>query len=280
VSLALILWTRYREVTTGALRVLFAAWLVLVAVSTLTTYQHHFIDLPTGLWAGLLVIAALPERFTAARMPRLALIYFSGAFLFTVGAFWWRQWILLWPGFALSMVAAGYWTGDSVWIGKRHGRVAPWMWPYTVAAWVSSRVWTRGEPSRAMVADQVWVGRAPSASDRDGMKSFVDVTAELPLPSDAWVPMLDLAAPTVEQLDAAVHAIAKLESRRPTLVNCALGYSRSAASVAAWLVATGRASDVEQAIARVRAARPQVIFRPRLRERLEEWDRQRRARLG
>src|SRR5262249_15051310 len=60
VGLAAILWMRYRAHTAGRLRILLAIWLVLVAASTLTTYQHHFIDVPTGLWAGLLVIAALP----------------------------------------------------------------------------------------------------------------------------------------------------------------------------------------------------------------------------
>jgi len=43
-------------------------------------------------------------------------------------------------------------------------------------------------------------------------------------------------------------------------VCCALGYSRSAASVAAWLLRSGRASDADAAVAIVRAARPGIVL--------------------
>ena len=46
-----------------------------------------------------------------------------------------------------------------------------------------------------------------------------------------------------------------VRARGPVLVCCALGYSRSACAVAAWLLATGRAATVDAALARVRAAR-------------------------
>ncbi|HLD69093.1 MAG TPA: hypothetical protein VJA19_24035, partial [Pseudomonas sp.] len=47
-------------------------------------------------------------------------------------------------------------------------------------------------------------------------------------------------------------------ARGPLLVCCALGYSRSATAVAAWLLHSGRAADVDMALARLRAASPQV----------------------
>jgi protein-tyrosine phosphatase len=39
-----------------------------------------------------------------------------------------------------------------------------------------------------------------------------------------------------------------------------LGYSRSAAAVAAWLLTTGRAASVYEAIAEVRHARPRIVL--------------------
>jgi hypothetical protein len=272
-SLAMILWTRYRAHTGGAIRGLLAAWLVLVALSTLTTYQHQFIDLPAGLWAGLLVIAAVPEDRKRAPQLRLTLLFLMGAFVCAAAAFVLRGfgWLLLWPGLSLSMVAAAYWTGDPAWLAKRGTLAAVSILPYRAAAWINSRLWTRGEPAKNHLVDGVWIGRAPSRLDRDGMNSLVDLTAELPMRSDAYIPMLDLMPPTDEQLDAAVHAIMKLAVRRPTLVCCALGYSRSAIACAAWLVAAGHTATAEEALAQVRRARPQVVIGPHLELRLQQW---------
>ncbi len=277
VGLAVILWVRFRAHIPAALRVPFAIYFVLIAVSALTTYQHQFIDVPTGAWAGLLVIAALPERRVAAPQIRLTLSYLAGAVVCTVAAFALRGfgWLLLWPGFALSMVAAAYWTCDPAWLGKR------WlMLPYTAAAWINSRLWTRGEPARNLLTDAVWIGRAPSAKDRDGMNSVVGLAPELAIRSDAHIAMLDLLPPTCDQLEAVVRAIAKLGGRRPTLVCCALGYSRSAVAAAAWLIAAGHAANTEDALAQVRRARPQVVVGPKFRLCLEQWAEQRKEHAG
>ena len=83
--------------------------------------------------------------------------------------------------------------------------------------------------------------------------------------------MLDLTPPTSEQLDAAVQAILDLSGRRPTLVCCALGYSRSAIASAAWLLTAGHAKNTEDALDQVKRARPQVVVGPKYKQRLEEW---------
>lgn len=101
------------------------------------------------------------------------------------------------------------------------------------------------------------------------MRSVVDLTAELTLKSNAWIPILDLTEPSDTQLDAAVQTIEI--TARPTLVCCALGYSRAAAVSVAWLFATGRATSVDQAIAMVQTARPQVVVHSKLRLRLQQW---------
>jgi protein-tyrosine phosphatase len=51
--------------------------------------------------------------------------------------------------------------------------------------------------------------------------------------------MLDLVPPDPASLADAAGAIEALRARGPVLVCCALGFSRSACAIAAWLVSTG-----------------------------------------
>jgi hypothetical protein len=274
VGFAVILWLRFRANTAGIVRITIAALFVVEALSTLTTYQHQFIDVPTGLWAGLLVVAALPERRKHAPELRLTLLYLAGAIGCTAAAFLLQGlgWLLLWPGFALSMVACAYWSGDSIWLGTESRLLRPFLWPYTATAWLNSRIWTMGQPSRNHLLEGVWIGRAPSRLRSNGtMKSVVGLAPELPIQGDAKVAMLDLMVPTEEQLDAAVYAIMGLSDQRPTLVCCALGYSRSAIAAAAWLIAAGHAAGPQEAIEKVKRARPQVVVKPDFEQRLAQW---------
>ena len=62
IALLIILWVLYaRHVPRWALWLLHP-WFVLVGVSVLTTYQHHFIDLPTGALLGFLCLWLWPEH--------------------------------------------------------------------------------------------------------------------------------------------------------------------------------------------------------------------------
>ena len=44
------------------------------------------------------------------------------------------------------------------------------------------------------------------------------------------------------------------------LVNCALGYSRSAAAVATWLIVSGKAEGADAAVAAIRIVRPHIVL--------------------
>jgi protein-tyrosine phosphatase len=290
-SLTTILWAKYSQHLHGTTLWLMRAWMVLVGVSTLTTYQHHFIDLPTGIWVGFFCIAMFPDdvatvpcepafvpqriKFSAAYL--LGGVALVGLALRIGGAAWW----LLWPAGALLMVAGIYWSGRPELFRKENGEMATAMvcllWPYLAAAWLNARLWTHREPHADEITDGIWLGRLPGKDERvrHGIASIVDLTAELPAHTTGivyrGVPMLDLLEPTVAQLEAAVTAIEELRSKRPTLVCCALGYSRSAAAVTAWLIATGQVRTVDESIALIRARRSRVVLNPAHRERLEEW---------
>jgi protein-tyrosine phosphatase len=93
--------------------------------------------------------------------------------------------------------------------------------------------------------------------------SVVDLTAELSRPRTAvrWasLPTLDLVAPDADLLRRAADAIEEAHRHGPVLVCCALGYGRSAAAVAAWLVQTGRMPDRESALRHLRTKRPRLV---------------------
>jgi protein-tyrosine phosphatase len=72
--------------------------------------------------------------------------------------------------------------------------------------------------------------------------------------------MLDLIVPAPEQLARAAAEIEQARGAGRVLVCCALGYSRSAAAVAGWLLSTGRAASVDAAIAEIRRARPRIAL--------------------
>ena len=282
IALLVILWALFAQKVRGVARVVLHAWFALIGVSVLTTWQHHFIDLPTGALLGFFCLWLWPQdgptplaaasRTSDPRRVALALRYALGAVAVAAlafaggGAALW----LLWIAVALLGVAVNYaWLGAAG-FQKRDGRhsaaAAVLLAPYLAGAIVNARWWTRGRPAFDPVADEVWLGRIPTTAelDRGEFEGVVDLTCEMSFDRGARgyvnIAVLDLTLPDRVALDAAVHAIERLRPQGRVLVCCALGVSRSAVTVAAWLVATGRAPDAEAALARVRAARPQIVL--------------------
>ncbi len=63
VALLVILWARLAPLLPTPGRALLAAWFWLIALSVLTTFQHHLIDLPLGAALGVASLAAASNRF-------------------------------------------------------------------------------------------------------------------------------------------------------------------------------------------------------------------------
>jgi membrane-associated phospholipid phosphatase len=305
IALLVILWVLYARHLSGAARWVLHFWFALIGVSVLTTYQHHFIDLPTGLWVGLLCLWLFPHEDSVLwgaavaddpQRIRLATGYALAAATLAALAVWaggWALW-LLWVSGSLALVAATYAfigeagfqkeeghlevreartqrvVGRNPYSSPHPGRLsfgAYWLLaPYLAGAWINSRWWTRNCADASVVVPGLMIGRLPTSRERrvSGVRAIVDVTAELPCDPQGVdytsVPMLDLVVPSPDRLERAAHAIDSALRSRPALVCCALGFSRSAMAVAAWLLSSGRAKDVAEAIAMVRRSRPAIVL--------------------
>jgi membrane-associated phospholipid phosphatase len=287
IALLVVLWDLYRKQVPRSWHWLLHGYFALIGVSVLTTWQHHFIDVPTGALLGLFCLWLwpdnLPSPLAGAKVTRdrarlrLATAYFGGALACALLAGFlggWALW-LFWPAVSLLLVVLAYAVLGAA-AFQKDGRGAMslaagcLLWPYCVGAWINSRAWTRSLPQAVEVAAPVWLGRIPTASG-SAFSSVVDLAAELPAPTRAgrwWAfPALDLVTPApclLREAAAAIERETALANRGDgrVLVCCALGLSRSAAALATWLASTGRSRDAAGAIAMVKAVRPEVVLGP------------------
>ncbi|QEN90125.1 phosphatase PAP2/dual specificity phosphatase family protein [Labrys sp. KNU-23] len=302
IALLVILWVHYADHLPSWARWLLHPWFALIGLSVLTTYQHHFFDIPTGALLGLFCLWLWPDeslsrvhgRPVRSSLPasvvlpgadetsahpggevkrrKLAAYYGGGALVLALAGIalgGWGLW-LCYPAASLVLVAANYlWRGAAGFQKRADGSMSLatrlLFAPYQLGAFLNSRWWTRRESAAGEVRPGVYLGRIPSRFDRapENYGSVVDLAAELPawrgIPTQA-VPMLDLIAPKPASLVVAAKAIEAARGQGKVLVCCALGYSRSAAAVTTWLLASGEAKTVDEAIAIIRAIRPRIVL--------------------
>lgn len=285
IALAVILWDWYRRLIDARwARAVLHLSAFAICASVLTTWQHHFIDIPTGALLGLVCVwlwplervVSLPQGWRLARDAqrwKLAGLYAAGALAFLAAALalggiglWFA-----WPAASLALVALNYaGLGARGFQMDRRGRIrwaARWLLaPYRLGAAVNAWLWTRRLPASVEVAPGLRLGRIPTLAEWEaaGRPRLVSLSAELQLPpvdGARCVPLLDLVVPMPLHLQRAASVIeGQRRAGRAVWVCCALGFSRSAAAVIAWLRLHGAAGSLLQAEGLVRQARPQIVL--------------------
>lgn len=278
IALLVIIWDHWRRRLTGVWRATWHVWSLLIGVSVLTTWQHHIVDIPTGALLGLFALWLFPvanasplSGFTLTtdrKARRLAFAYgvVAGAFLlFAVisvtsngaGLLW------LWPSLAFLLVAIGYaGAGPQIFQKQQDGTASLaslWLlWPYRFGARVNRWWWTRSLPAAVDIGGGVFLGRVPNRGELAPYAAVVDMTAEFLAPGEErinWraIPSLDLMPLTGASIREGALAIDDGRVRGRVLICCALGFQRSAAVAACWLVRSGRAADAAAAAAQLKA---------------------------
>ncbi len=291
IALLFIVFTPYGRRIAGPLRVLLIVWFFLIGISAVLTWQHHVIDLLTGAMLTVLTFYLIPESGTPAPLRRaarphtkLAAVYAAAAALSLILAKLWSV-VLLWPAVALALVAAAYAGCGPGIFEKTDGRL-PWpvailLAPYLQGAHLFHWFHHRLSPSRAEIAPRVILGRQLNQTEaarevRSGITAVLDLTAEYSAPpafrrvAYLNLPVLDLTVPEPQQVREGVRFIREQTRSGTVYVHCALGHSRSAGTVAAYLLAARLAADAESAVAHIRAARPRIVIGKRWMARLQE----------
>lgn len=278
VALASLLWPLYVRHTGGRLRWFVHGWFLLMVASPLFTWQHHLLDVATGAMLGQVCVFAFPESRkralvrSAAANFHVARLYASGSVMFAVLAivlgsglgsrlgFW--SWLLLWPAVSLALIATAYVRGNSNVFRKKDGRLPistrVVLGPYLIGAGLSRLIYRHHGVPWIEAAPGVYSGRLLTkrealAMSAMGVTGVLDVTAEysetraLQKIEYLNVPVLDLTQPSREHLDAAIAFITKHARRGGVYVHCALGVSRSAAVVGAYIASLQPRPNPEEA---------------------------------
>lgn len=235
IAYCMIFWTALRsQVHSGAL----ALWLLLVALSTVFTWQHHVLDVAGGALLGVMALRLLPAKtpvaFTYTLLAGLSLL----AWLLFTG--WW--WLYLCA--SLLLVARAYHRNDAAFLRKHNGRYQFWIWiayaPYLcgyLLTWQLVRWHERHHPPFVEHCKGLWTGRRLSASEATQLPQgcvVIDLANELsetPIlrhHTYHYFPLLDLHAPTVQsatQILATIHNY--INQGRIVYLHCAMGYRRS-----------------------------------------------------
>ncbi len=296
ITLCLILADLYGRHTRGIFRTMLFAWFGLIAASTELTWQHHLVDVAGGaMLAGFAFYfyQDLEPSLPGTRNIKIGCYYAAGAasMVALASAVWPWGAILLWPAASFGIFAAAYFgLGPGV-FRKTDGRV-PWSTRFALAIVVighhlSLAYYRRRCRAWDEVAPEVLIGRTLTESEaaalvRRGVTAVLDLTAEfseanaLRAANYLSLPILDLTAPTQEQLRSAVAFIAAEAENGRVYVHCKIGYSRSAAVAGAYLLSSGQAATVEEAVAQMRRVRPSIVIRKEAMDALRTFH----ARLG
>lgn len=284
ITLGTLLAQTFGRHTRGVLRVAILIWFGLIAASAVLTYQHHLLDIVGGFVLAVYCLYFIQEApYRAAVVPnrRIGGYYAAGALLVVIpiAVFWPWSAALGWIAFALAIAASGYFAIGPAIYRKGNGAVPRSAWfavgPLLLGQHLSLRYYRRQCRRHDAVTPNVWIGRVLADAEAEsvvasGVTAVLDVTAEF---SAALafrklryrnIPVLDLTAPTAAQLEAMAEFIETEARRGIVYVHCKIGYSRSAAAVIAYLLRSGRATHVDEAIALLRQVRPSIVVRPEI----------------
>jgi protein-tyrosine phosphatase len=281
IVLCMIVADMYGRHTRGIVRILCYTWFGMIGIATLLTWQHHVVDIAGGVvLGGFAFYFFRPHRSQHSVTPnvRVGCYYAAGAIAVLAAAMAISIWgsFLLWPAAVLGVTAGAYFGVGPGIFRKADGRL-PFsarfiLAPLRVGQYLSLVYYRRKCRAWDEVTPGVLIGRTLTeveAADavKQGVTAVLDLTAEfseaMPFLATRYrsLPVLDLTAPTQDQLYEGAAFIAAQVEHGTAYVHCKVGYSRSAAVVAAYLLAAEKVATAEEAVALLRRARPGIIIR-------------------
>ncbi|MGU3375247.1 phosphatase PAP2 family protein [Chryseobacterium sp. M5A1_1a] len=295
IAYAFIFWTVFRNIKKGRFFVL--VWLILLGISTLTTYQHHFIDILTGSLLAHISFIVFPYRKKdfLYRNFHVANYYFLFGWILILSALLLNQFsgnfglTLLWP--ALMSLCIGYhYQKDNIYFLKdKNGNISLikkiFYFPYLLMY----RIFWKFLRKNKMPIEPVSRIYISSKPDQETLKYFTankttfvyDLSPEIEelslLKEQSayhFRPILDIGKFDIEKTQSLITEINRTYRHLPEdgkiLIHCTMGFTRS--SVIGILVIKNILSlPLEEAITIMKISNKDMIIHPYLKDFLKKF---------
>ncbi|MBP1167187.1 hypothetical protein JOE44_004071 [Chryseobacterium sp. PvR013] len=252
IAYAFIFWSVFRNLKKG--RSFVMLWLIILGISTLTTYQHHFIDVITGsiLAHFSFIIFPYQKNNFLYRNFHIANLYFLSGWCIILIVFLANQFIgetgllFLWPGLMIILIGYHYQKNNIFFLKNRAGHI-PWIKkifyiPYLLIYRIFWRFFRKNRTPLEIIP-QLYISSRP---DRESIQDFginkatlvYDLSAEieeLSIIKDTAVyhsfPLLDIGTFDSSETQKLVTEITEYYQKLPPdgkiLIHCTMGFARS-----------------------------------------------------
>ncbi|MDR3025916.1 phosphatase PAP2 family protein [Chryseobacterium sp.] len=252
IAYAFIFWSVFRNLKRGKTLLLF--WLILLGISTLTTYQHHCIDIITGSILAHFSFIIFPYRKNdfLYRNFQVANIYFLLGWVIILAALLMNQFsgniglFLLWPGIMTILIGYHYQKNNIYFLKDKKGNI-PWIKkvfysPYLLLYQIFWKFFRKNKIP-VEILQGLYISSRPDRETLNNFgitqKTFVyDLSAEMEELSTIKdtavyrsVSFLDIGTLDIHETQKLVSEITEKHKQLPPdeniLIHCTMGFTRS-----------------------------------------------------
>lgn len=266
VSLAVILWFSMKNnIQSKLIKLVLFIWLILVVLSTLLVYQHHFIDIPTGLLLGVLIVYLINEKrenyftksFTTPRNIKIAFYYLILSIIFMILSFKLSSIICLYLFLSIFSLTAIYSFGLNNFLISKNPYInilqKIFFLPYFIGSHLSWIYYKKKIPFISKFNENIYFGRQ---ADKDeykklkemGIKKIINLCPELQFNKtnilEKKYNFLDL---TMQSPKNILEVIKEIENSNDKIyIHCKLGMSRTILVISSYMLYKGNSfEDIE-----------------------------------
>lgn len=254
IAYAFLFWTVFKNFK-PAVKYILGIWLFLLGISTLTTFQHHFVDVISGLIIAqfsLVLFPLYPKNFNY-RNSHVANYYYLAAgtvsflMLFLIYYYSFYALFFIWIFTILSVMGYNYQRDRIYFLKNKEGKISVsryvFYFPYLFIYWffwkffrrnikpveIFPKIFISSKPDKKTILDLLNLAEVTVYD----LSAELEETIALKNKSEYFFkPFLDIGFYNVEVLRDLVEEIVVKYNQLPhngkILIHCTMGYSRSA----------------------------------------------------